>query len=179
MTGSDEPAPDADRLWHALVDAERSVRGRRAEIYGLGAAARTEILSSALTSASNWDRASALTFLRSFPEDVPALLPEILNLAMSHRWASEAREAVAAGPRNDVIDRLRSQITSRLPGSDADDYRRLAEVLVRVEAWDLLAELIRSALDHAEEDFTEIASDFSSVYRQATQGVTKAPEREP
>lgn len=167
-------------LWRSLVDAERAVRARRAEVHGLGPAARTEVLSNALASESNWDRTSALVFLRSFPEDVPVLLPAILDLAISTRWAPYAREAIAAAPRGEVIHALRSEIPPRLPRSDADAYRRLAEVLVAVAAWDTLADLIRSAStrQNEDEDYLEVASDFSAVHKRATRS-SEPNQREP
>jgi hypothetical protein len=156
------PEQDGRRTWEALVAAEKQVVKCRAE-FNAAAASRLEILTAAL-SGTNWERSTALEFLCTFPGDVPELLDRLVGLATSHRWAPFARRAISSGSRSLLIPKLRTAIGARLASADGDEYRRLAELLAEMQAWDELQSLVRSALASRDADIREVGEDFVEQY---------------
>ncbi|GLZ79591.1 hypothetical protein Afil01_43980 [Actinorhabdospora filicis] len=147
-------------LWTALVEAERQLARARAEFYQR-AEGRSEVLAAALQGPSNWDRGTALAFLGKIPDDVPELLDQLVENATSHAWALVARRAIAAGRRELVTPLLRRIVRERLETADAEDYRRLAELLRHMNDDEALGELVRRAADLEDPDMQEVARDFA------------------
>ncbi|HUB42648.1 MAG TPA: hypothetical protein VMA72_27660 [Streptosporangiaceae bacterium] len=85
-------------LWDALVEAERRHRQRRADFYQ-NAQDPTRILTTALAGPA-WQAATALEFLRVFSRDGTGLLPQLVELSLSQKWALAARQAIASIPRD-------------------------------------------------------------------------------
>ncbi|MEU4119735.1 hypothetical protein AB0F71_35215 [Kitasatospora sp. NPDC028055] len=56
------------------------------------------------------------------------MLEELVDLAMSPRFALEARKAIAAGNPQVTRPEVRRLVEERLPTADADDWRRLVEL---------------------------------------------------
>jgi hypothetical protein len=152
-----------DPRWIALVRAEREVIERRAELYRLGPEG-SGVVAAALRAGGNWDKRTALDFLRSFPMYVPLMLDAVVGHATSHRWARVAQEAIAAADRESVLAGLRSLVPVYLEARDAEMYRSIAGVLVRVEAWEMLSALVSEALESADLDTVEAGEDFRSRY---------------
>ncbi|GLX03547.1 hypothetical protein [Microbispora sp. NBRC 16548] len=150
------------RMWEAIIAAEQQSARLRADFYR-HAASRAETLSAALRG-STWDRGAALTFLQTFPSDVPALLRPLVELALSQAWALDARRAIARGRRDLVLPRLRDMVVERLPTADAEDLRRMAELLGSIEAWQILRVLVQNAAGSDDPDAREVAEDFTGRY---------------
>jgi hypothetical protein len=148
-------------LWAEVVAAERQVVSARAEFYQ-HAGTRRDTLRAALEG-SQWDRKAALSLLESLPEDVPALLDQLVENAMSPQWALAARRAIASGPHDLVAPALRVIAERRLAGADADDYRRLAELLRHLGDKDALGELLRRASLSGDGDVRDVGRDFEST----------------
>jgi hypothetical protein len=146
-------------LWAALVAAEQQRSRRRAEFYQ-HARARTDTIASALAG-SVWDQGVALEFLAALPDDVPAMLDRLIELSLSHRWALAARQAIAPAWRAGRLPDLPPKVFARLNRADDDEYRRLAELLEHLQAWDALRELVKRARTSADPDIREIADDYA------------------
>ncbi|MEV0405950.1 hypothetical protein [Actinoallomurus sp. NPDC050550] len=145
--------------WSALVEAERQVHMRRAEI--LRAEERTELLAAAMASSSNWDQGAALLFLRQFPDDVPTLLPSLVALSLSQRWIGLVMEVIRTShTRNEMImnalrDLIRSNIAALTDDSYYADYFGLANLIRNIDAEDLLAELAAQAHQSSDPEIRE------------------------
>ena len=146
-------------LWAAIVAADQQLARVRAEFYQ-DAEARHEVLLAALQG-SNWDCGAALAYLEALPDDVPELLDQLVEHAMSHRWALAARRAIAAGWSEKVAPVLRQIIERRLGTADPDDYRRIAELLLHLGEREGLRMLVESARKKDDPDIREVADDFS------------------
>ncbi|MFF3558810.1 hypothetical protein ACFYXS_02030 [Streptomyces sp. NPDC002574] len=162
--------PTSDNeLWDAFVAAKRELHRCQADFYQ-NAQNRPGILKAAL-SGGPWQRGTALDFLRSFADDGLELLPQLIELSMSHGWAMDARQAVDNIPRDRLLPALDPLITAQLETADDDEYRRLAELLAHIRAWLLLQQLIRHAQASKDPDVCEVADDFTAEY-----GVMWAPK---
>jgi hypothetical protein len=153
---------DDRQLWTALVSAEQERARRRVDFYR-DAQSRAEILGQALNG-SAWDRGTALNFLRTLPDDVPTLLDRLVDHALTHTWALEARQAIAQAPRDQIQPRLRGIVAAMLPAAEDDEYRRLAELLAHLEHWSTLHELVEQAMTHDDPDIREVGEDFTEWY---------------
>lgn len=155
-------AEQDQQLWAALVDAGREHRRRKAGFYQ-NAQDRTGVLRTALHGQS-WQVATALDYLRVFASDAPELLPELVELSLSARWALAARHAVAAIPRDRLWPVLTPVIDVQMQKTDPDDLRRLAELLAHLQAWPMLKNLVSRAQEINDPDAGEVADDFASTY---------------
>jgi hypothetical protein len=72
--------------------------------------------------------------------------------------------------RDRLIPAMKQLVPPLLETADYDDYRRLAELLAHVNAWELLGELTRRALASADPDTREVGDDFTSSYGPLWQG---------
>jgi hypothetical protein len=157
------PPPD-DELWRAYVEARREAHRRRADFHDR-ARDRTGILRAALTAgAGPWQRGAALDFLTGLPDDVPALLDDLVDLSLSHGWALACRRAIAGLPKDDLVPVLEPLVLEHLDTADDDGYLRLAELLVHVGAWDLLGRLVARAPVTDDPDTREAADDLTESY---------------
>ncbi|MGW5129072.1 hypothetical protein ACWEQ7_34540 [Streptomyces sp. NPDC004069] len=157
-------SPSDNDLWQAFVEAKREMHRRQAEFYQ-HAQDRPEILKAALAGgAGAWDQGAALDFLAALSADGPALLPELVGWSTSHRWAFDARQAIARIPRDHLLPLLEPLILDRLDSADDDEYRRFAELLAHVEAWGLLGQLVARALTSDDPHTREVAEDFTESY---------------
>jgi len=148
--------------WQSLIAAEQEVAKRRAAIYGLPQ--RAGLLEKAITGGSAWDKSVALRFMRGFPEDTPALLDQLVDLALSGGWGREAIDAIrAARSRIDPI--LMTEIVkSFLSDGDAEDYLRLAEMAAEAEAWQALGAVIAAAAASDDPEKQEVAREFAESH---------------
>jgi hypothetical protein len=149
-------------LWVAVVTAERELARCRGEFYQ-HARSRPQVLGAALRG-QNWEVAAALHFLSMLPADSLELLPQMVQLALSDRWALYARRAIDRAPRDRLHPALNDIILPRLSSADEDEYRRFAELLSHVEAWDLLPQLTQRALASDDPYTREVAEDFIEWY---------------
>lgn len=139
--------PVDSEVWTRLVDLERQAARLRAEI--LDGPDRSQIIAAALRSRSAWDQSVAMDLLRRFPDDVPMHLPQLFQMARTQSWAGRALEPVkAAAARNPaVMDDFRAIAAEAIPASESDlDYHEIANVLLNIDAMDLLAVLTEQAL---------------------------------
>ncbi len=149
-------------LWAAVAAAQQELARCHAAFHQR-ASARVEILTAALGPGSPEVRA-ALDFLSVFPDDTLTLLPQLVEHALSHRWAGFAREAIGAAPYRLTHPALKEIVLPRLDSADDDEYRRFAELLAHVEAWDLLRQLTKRALASDDPDIREVGDDFTEAY---------------
>jgi hypothetical protein len=152
-----------DERWQALVSAEKDVVERRAEFNRLESE-RDLLLAASLKQGGNWDKRTALMVLSVFSGSVPPVLGEVIDIAIHGQWARLAREVLAAADRTSVLAALSSLTPGYLDEDDAQVYRRLAVVLVAVEAWDMLGELVRRARGSTDPELIEAGEDFWSRY---------------
>jgi hypothetical protein len=153
--------PDGD-LWEACVVAERKLAGCRAAFYQ-NAQNRAEALTQAL-SGSGWDRTAALRLLDSLPDDVPDLLDQLIEYALSQGSALQARRAIGSGRGIEVVDKVRRLVEARLFVADAEEYRRLAELLTYLMDWGALRDLVRRAAASQDPETREVGEDFNRTY---------------
>ena len=155
---------DQHRAWSCLVEAEREVARCRADIYR--SPERTELLRAALTG-SIGDQSTALAFLREFPDDVPALLPLLYHLSLSPRWLVSALQAIRSAAAKDasVTNALREIIqTEMLEAAEEDEYRAVVNVLVRIDATDLLIKLGTQALGSDDPAVRQVGAELEEDY---------------
>lgn len=150
-------------LWAAVVSTERHLIEDQAQFNKLGST-RTRIISLALASADSWNRTAALHFLQSFTSDIPQLMPELLRLSISNRWASYARETIASASPSTVRPVLETTIWPLLEDADADTYQRLTEVVARVEAWSILGRIINIGLNTSDTSIAEVCDELEQRY---------------
>ncbi|GAA4618540.1 hypothetical protein GCM10023195_83400 [Actinoallomurus liliacearum] len=149
-------------LWDAVVAAEKELVRRRADFYR-NAKGRSEVVKAAL-SGDAWQQGSALGFLDSLSEDAPDVLPQLVGLSMSHRWALQARRVVHRIPPDRLWPMLTPMVSGLLKTADADDHLRLAELLAHVGAWPLLRQLADRAVTHDDPEIREVAEDVTRRY---------------
>ncbi|MGW4774923.1 hypothetical protein ACWEO2_43725 [Nocardia sp. NPDC004278] len=148
-------------LWSAVVVAEQQANNVRAEFYR-NAGSRVDIVSAALRDYR--ERDAALLFLQMIPEDVPRLLDQLIDLAMSPRWALSARRAIAGNKSDAVVHAVRQLVDTRLHAADADDYRRLAELLLNLNDMPALRALTERAAKSDNAGIREVGEDFSRMH---------------
>ncbi|MFE3456243.1 hypothetical protein ACFXKD_01775 [Nocardiopsis aegyptia] len=157
-------SPSDGELWRAFVEAQREAHRRQADFH-TRARDRPGILRAALTAgAGPWERGCALDFLAALPEDVPALLSDLVDLSLSHGWALAARRAIGTLPHDDLVPLLEPLVLEHLDTADDDEYLRLAELLVHVGAWDLLGRLVAHAPVTDDPNTREAADDLTKSY---------------
>jgi hypothetical protein len=158
MSGMTTPS-DQD-LWTAVVQAERELARRRADFHQ-HARDQTTILAQALRG-GGWDASAALWYLREFYDGTPALLEPLVNAALSDRSALWARQAIARVSSDRLFPELERIVPAQLEDADDLDYRRLAELLVHVQAWTILHKLVLRALASDDADTREVGEDFTA-----------------
>jgi hypothetical protein len=154
---------DDRKLWADVVAAEKQLVQARFQ-FNERSHARKEQLREALEGASKSDRRAALAFLEVFPEDVPDLLDRLFDISLSPGWALATRRAIARGPAELVTPALRQLVERQLadPETDADDYRRIAELLDHVNHADTLAHLANTANQSADPEIREVGTDYTT-----------------
>lgn len=150
------PSPDQE-LWDAFVAAKRELNRRQADFRN--AKNRPEILKVALAD-GKWEQATALSYLATFYDDSLELLPQLVGLSQTHAFALSARQAIDRIPRDRLWPLLEPLVSAELDAVDADDYRRIAELLAHIQAWPLLEQLIHRARTIDDPDMLELAEDF-------------------
>ncbi|MFB7600041.1 hypothetical protein [Streptomyces sp. NPDC056160] len=156
--------PSDNDLWQVFVEAKQEMHRRQANFYQ-HAQDRPEVLKAALAGgAGAWDQGAALDFLAALSADGPTLLPELVGWSTSHRWALAARQAIDQIPRHQLLPLLEPLILDQLDTADDDEYRRFAELLAHVEAWELLGQLVARALTTNDPHTHEVAEDFTESY---------------
>ncbi|GIF24010.1 hypothetical protein BJ973_004622 [Actinoplanes tereljensis] len=148
-------------LWAAVVAAQQQLARARAEFHR-HAQSRPEILAGALRG-SSWERGAALSFLETLPDDVPELLDVLIDNAMAPGWALAARRAIAAGRPEAISPLIKKASAERSLNADAEDCRRLAELLEHLGESDCLADLLQAAGRQGDPEYLEIVEDFRSA----------------
>lgn len=148
--------------WRALVTAEQEVARRRAGVNRLPS--RVDLLSKALSSSSAWDRSVALDFLRLFPEDVPKLLHLLIDLSLSTGWTRSALGAIMAVRKEVEPSQFARVALECLSDGEVEDYLRLADVLVEIEAWEALSAVIGEAAESDNYEIREFSRSFTESH---------------
>jgi hypothetical protein len=150
------------QLWADVVAAEQQLVRARLQ-FSQRSQSREETLSEALDGPSIADRRAALAYLAVFPEEVPVLLGRLFDISLSAGWALAARRAIARGPAEVVVPALRDLVEKQVadPATDADDYRRIAELLHHVGHAGTLARLVTIAGRSADPEIREVGTDYT------------------
>ncbi|MFD5539620.1 hypothetical protein ACFWIJ_17795 [Streptomyces sp. NPDC127079] len=164
--------------WERVDEAASALRRAQYDLLR-GASAPGRALAAALESGSpHWSE--ALEILRSHPQylDGP-LLRRVMGLCLSHRWCGQAREVAVQAPEGVVAEHLPDAVRDLLDVDDADDYaddtyRRLAEALEEMRAWNVLAVLVRRASAHPSADVREVADDYLAVFSDVAAAFRRA-----
>lgn len=156
---------EAEGAWAALVAAEQEAARRRAAMNR--SSERSDLLRGALASGSAWNRSTALTFLRLFPADVPELLEPLVDVALAGAWAQPVSEAIRAALPEIDMDVLADVV---LRHADADDYAKLAQLLIRAEAWGALVALLTVARDRGDPAVRSLARELGDRYGSVLPG---------
>jgi hypothetical protein len=109
------------------------------------------------------DRREAL-FLMGFLEleHTRELVPELVEAALSHRDALEARRALGALDAADAAELVPPAVRTLLEEEPDDDaFRRMAELLDHLGLEQALAELCETAAASEDPDIREVAEDFA------------------
>ncbi|WP_406858809.1 hypothetical protein ABZO31_00595 [Streptomyces sp. HUAS MG47] len=109
---------------------------------------------------------AALAYANDFGADV-ALLPLLVDMAMSIRYLPDARRAIASIPRPELVPALEAVFETKLQalqGCDDDYYARWAELLVHLHAWPMLARLAERARTSGHPDVQETAEWITTEY---------------
>jgi hypothetical protein len=89
---------------------------------------------------------------------------QLVDLSLSAGWAQPAFEVIRAA-RHDIDSvRFAEVIFEFLPGAEVEDYLGLADILVRLEEWEALREVVRSAAENSDPIIREVALDFTRRY---------------
>ncbi len=149
--------PDDEVLWAAVISAERELVRAQADFYQ-----HADDRRSVLLSALNGDprqQGAALDFLQSLSDDGPELLDDLFELALSHRWAASAREAIASiDDRHWTLRRIRELVDQSVPTADSNDFWRMSELAVRLQDWACLENLTTVAAKSDDPDTVEMAT---------------------
>ncbi|MCE7009614.1 hypothetical protein LWC34_43420 [Kibdelosporangium philippinense] len=157
-------SPSDQELWDAFVGTKREMHRRQAEFYQQ-ATDKTAILRTALSPAAGaWHQGTALDFLSSFNHDTTSLLPELMPLAMSHRWLRAAQDAIAHVPLDRLLPVLEPLFLTELAAAEDDDYWYLASLAARLQAWSLLEQVVRQAEESSNPEVRESAQYFVATY---------------
>lgn len=112
------PSPEV-LLWQEVLVAEREVARCRAALRATPG--RDEVLRRALRDPSPAGRQAALDYLRGFPDEVPGLLREVVDLSVSLGWAKHARDVLWAARRDVDPTRLADVAADLAAGDDEDE----------------------------------------------------------
>ncbi|MGX1540917.1 hypothetical protein [Streptomyces adustus] len=152
-------------LWTAYVEAHLEMQRQRFEFYRRSQDATT-VLRTALAEHHTENEHAALAYAKDFVADV-ALLPVLVEMAMTVRYLPDARHAIANIPRPQLIAALEALFDTKLRAlqdSDDDYYARWAELLVHLQAWAMLARLAERARTSGNPEVQEIAAWITTEY---------------
>lgn len=103
--------------------------------------------------------------LHQFPQDTLALLPELVDLAVSDRTHGWACEAIGHLRPEALIPALEPIIADHLDRrGDLYEYQCLSSLLGRIQAWDLLGGLVERALRSEDPEILEAGRSLESRY---------------
>lgn len=149
---------DADTiLWDNVVSAHRELARARNTFYEQAKDHRGTL--SRAIQAGWWDTVAAVDCLNDLPDDVPALLDELITLALFDGHAIEAKR-ILGYHKTSVGYQVREMVLGRLDTADANDIRRLAEVLYHLDDTEGLRLLVERARLSDDPEIQEVADDF-------------------
>ena len=162
-------------LWTAVVAARRELHRAQADFYQ-NAHDRADVLRTALEQ-RGWDQTTALRYLDLFSQETLALLPELVDLAISDRTHGWACEAISHLGPEVLIPSLEPIVAEHLDREDVYEYRCLSSLLARIHAWDLLSGLMQRALRSEDPEILEAGRYLASRY--AFLDTLREPSTEP
>jgi hypothetical protein len=149
-------------LWAAVVEARRELHRVQADFYQ-NAHDRAEVLRAALAQ-RGWDQTTALRYLDVFSDDTLTLLPPLVDLAVSDRTHGWACEAIGRVSLDKLLPRLEPIIAERLATEDWFEYQCIGGLLGRIQAWNLLSDLVRRALSSTDPEVREAGENMQEHY---------------
>jgi hypothetical protein len=106
-------------------------------------------------------RAALFLLLFLDTEMVTGLLPELVDVGLGHRDAVLVRQVIGRVPRAELEATLPRVVKQRLSLADADEVRRLVELLAHLGLSECLDEVVNHALAQSDPDLQEVGRDFS------------------
>jgi hypothetical protein len=157
----DEPDAEVSAAWQAATTASESLLIAAAELRQHRTSGLA-LIKSALRSVTG--RARTLTILTHLGSDFTSeVVPELVEVALSHRDALRARELLGQLPYDEATRVVPPAVWAQLAETDDDDaYRRMAELLRHLGLASALQELCRRAAASEDADVREVADDFTS-----------------
>lgn len=119
----------AEETWTRLVEIERVGAVSRAELNRVETGARREILATALSHGSNWERRTALTFLLNFPDDVLHLTCELLDLSLHPGFRNDIRLILQEAAKPELLRRIAAHLPKLMSTLDEEDTDQLRHLL--------------------------------------------------
>jgi len=166
---------DLDAAWAAVTAAQRELVRERATFYQHGKG-RIEVLRRALQE-QGWSRMAAMRLLTDLSEDVPGLVPELVNLAMLPDTCGWARRALRAGTMQHGLGApIWHHAKGYLPDGDLLDWGMAADLLTEIEAWQPLVELLDLATAHHDPEVRELAAERRQRLAPLRTSGTGAPD---
>lgn len=150
---------DSSGEWETLLEAERTFFCARRQV--TGSSSLDSLIDQALRKPS--ERGTALRLLLVI--DVAHRMTHFSQLvelaSVGHADVALCREAIGSIPRYWTESNIRREVLPLLAAGDAEEYRRIAELLVELRS-PLLEELVEMASDSDDEDINEVGVDFTS-----------------
>jgi hypothetical protein len=159
MTSSTPRSRPAGNAWHRALDSADALAAATAELRAdrTGTLAR---IRAALHGVP--DRHGALTLLGSLETDYTGeLAPDLVGIALSHRYALQARQALGRLPAAEARQVVPPAVWAQLEATGDDDaYRRMAELLDHLGLAGALGTLCETAAASPDPEVREVAEDF-------------------
>jgi hypothetical protein len=154
---------DKCQSWHDLVEEERKFFGARARF--MQEQKRDKVLRAALSDPI--ERGTALRILLQLPPSVSQTMADVLvdQASVGHSDIQLIRDVLARIDRAWLLSHIERLSETPLREGDYEDYRRIAELYVHLQAQDALQRLLERCRCHASEDVREIADDFADRVR--------------
>lgn len=154
------PPGEVSAAWQTAMEASDALLAATAAL-GQHSTEALTVIRPALRRATG--RTRALTLLAHLGSDVTsAVVPELVEAALSHRDALAARELLGRLPYDAAARLVPPAVWDLLAEEDDDDaYRRMAELLRHLGLSDTLRELCRRAAASDDPDVREVAEDFT------------------
>jgi hypothetical protein len=158
----------ASDLWREYVDAEVRYNLARARFVAASRQQRHELLTSALEHGGPSERHAALQLLRARPESERiAALPALVRVASHEQGlALLVRDVIGSISRRRMVENIEQYSDPLLESGGWEEYRRLAELFITLDAG-LLSRLVRRAAQSRDPDIREVADDFCDRVREA------------
>lgn len=158
------PSPD-DQVWQELLAAEREVARCRAALRR--SPGRDEVLRAALRDPMPAGRQAALDYLRSFPDEVPGVLEDVVDLSVSLGWAKHTRDALWAARRDVDPMRLADVAASLVMTGDDEDAVNLSWLVLEIGGRPALLRFLESITAHPGSESRQLHAAVRAAHEHA------------